>query len=172
VPAIRVGKGFDEHQQSTGPQHAFQRADASRLVGHLAEHRRKERDVEVPVGEWERAAGVPGVEADVLKPGAVEGAACLVEHLRLQVEQLEPALGQPAGDFHAEVPRPWADLEHPIRRVEIAPVDHGARPAEESSDRVVQEDGGPVWIGHVACPSGLTEHGVEPSGGHEPLVRI
>jgi hypothetical protein len=71
-------------------------------TGHLDRyHRRQEGDVETTARKRRAAARITAVEADVLATSTLEAVPGLVEHLGLDVEQLD---SPPAGPVGARCP--------------------------------------------------------------------
>jgi hypothetical protein len=67
------------------------------------------------------------VEAHIPAAGTIELSPRLVEHLGLQVEQLEPAGRQPARDLHAEQPGSRPYLEDLFGSAELEAIDELTR---------------------------------------------
>jgi hypothetical protein len=98
---VRVTKRLGEDELPARFQHAAQRADACRLVRDFPNHRSQEGNVESVIRVWESVAGLTHREADAMEARPLELSPRLGQHLGLQVEQVEPAVGEPAGDLHA-----------------------------------------------------------------------
>lgn len=124
-----------------------QRAKARVLVGHLTDDLGQERGVELGVGKGKFGVCASRMEVHVPVPGTVELSARLVQHLGLDVEEDQPAGGEPSGDLDAEEPRPRSDLHDAFATGETNRVDAGRRILQCAPQRVVQKSGYLMRIG-------------------------
>ena len=150
----------------------MQGPDAAPLIRDLAECRSQERHVETVVIERQLLVGIAGVEADVVALGTIECAARFVQHLQLNVEQVQSPPVQVAGDRDAEVSGARPDFEYPLEAGQVQPLDGTLVVSAESAQRIVEEIRGLMGIGITTRPAGLPGEGIQPSRGHVHLPAI
>src|SRR5437764_666374 len=111
---VRVGQTFAHDQAATRPQHAAQLAQGGVLVGHLTQRGDQVGGVEgaIRVGQ---GLGLPLRGDDIGETALARPAHRDVEHLLLEVEDVERAAGkQPGCDIKGVVASAGADLQHPL----------------------------------------------------------
>ena len=114
---VRIAEELADHDPAGRPHDAGQLAQRGVLVGDLPEDRDEEGGVEAVVLVGERP-GVPLARHDVRDPGPLGCAHRVVEHLLLDVEDVQDPAGlQPAGDREACSSRSRGRSRGPSRRV-------------------------------------------------------
>lgn len=87
------------------------------FVRHFPDHRSQESYIKGVVGEWKSLACLSGSEADITEAGPLERLPRLLEHLGLDVEQVESAGGEATSALDAEEARARSRFEHVFRHM-------------------------------------------------------
>ena len=111
---MRIAEQLTHHQPSGWLEHTCQLTQRRRLIGNLTQGGGQEGGVEAVV-LIRQLLGVALAPGDVVDALALRPAQRVVEHLLLQVEDLEHAIGRdPPGDGKAVVTGPRPDLENAL----------------------------------------------------------
>ena len=136
---VGVTGQFHHCEAAARTKHACDRRDACTRVRHLPEHGYQKHDVEGSVEKRQRG-GAGLREPCVPDAGPRETTARFVEHLALDVEQLQPPARQGAGHINAEEAGAGSNLEDAPGRRQLQLLEElGGRQDEAAHRRQQQE---------------------------------